>query len=148
MTDDRRDDGGSDEQAAFEDELERTRKLILERRNRFMAAALAGLGMTGGNACTSSSVCLSLAFDAGTAGAGNSGGSSGVGGKSGAGGAGTGGAGTGGTAGARPNVCLSGRGAVDICPDGSPPPCVCLEAPVPDAGSEDDGGEGEASDAG
>jgi hypothetical protein len=36
-------------------ELTRVRELILARRNRFMAAAIAGLGMTG---CATSSTCL------------------------------------------------------------------------------------------
>jgi len=40
------------ERDASDDELERVRALILARRNRFVAAALAGLGMTSG--CASS----------------------------------------------------------------------------------------------
>ena len=63
----RSEEPGDGKQESFEDELERTRKLILERRNRFMAAALAGIGMAAGQACTRASVCLSvLAPEAGT----------------------------------------------------------------------------------
>src|SRR5690348_6738394 len=104
MTDDPRDEG-NDEQLTGESELERTRKLILERRNRFMAAALAGLGMTAGaEACTRASVCLSLAAQ-----------------QAGSGGHGAAGAGVAGP-GPDPNSC-----------PGQPwkqPPCVCLSAPV------------------
>lgn len=61
------------EPASLEDELERTLKLILERRNRFMAAALAGIGMAAsGAACTRATVCLSPLIPSG--GAGGSGG--------------------------------------------------------------------------
>lgn len=144
MTEDRHDEGGSEEQAAFEDELERTRKLILERRNRFMAAALAGLGMTGGNACTRASVCLDLPAEQAGRGGGGGGGnnSTAVAGRGGTGG-------TGGRVAVPPSVCL---GALPTCPEGQLPPCVCLDAPISDAGpadgGEDDGGEGEASDGG
>ena len=94
-------DGASGDAAQVESELERTRKLILERRNRFMAAALAGIGLTGGQACTRGpSACLSFAHE--SAGAGGAGG--------------TGSAGT---------------TATEPCPGrpGRTPPCVCLSAP-------------------
>ena len=106
MDDDRndpeRDDGASGDATQVESELERTRKLILERRNRFMAAALAGIGLTGGQACTRGpSACLSFAFE--PAGAGGAGG--------------TGSAGT---------------TATQPCPGqpGRTPPCVCLSLPL------------------
>jgi hypothetical protein len=117
MPDDARDDVDAGRDAAEEEreaELERARKLILERRNRFMAAALAGLGMTAGNACTRASICLSMAApQAGSDGQGSTAGA----------GAGAGsGAGSGG----------GGRPGPETCP-GQPwrqPPCVCLSAPV------------------
>ncbi len=90
----------------LETELERTRKLILERRNRFMAAALAGIGMAGGQACTRASVCLSFPAQAGSSGAGQTGG------------------GNGGTGGSMPDGPCPGQ------PSKRQPPCVCLSLPM------------------
>lgn len=170
MADDSRNDAESDDAGAeagesVETELERTRRLILERRNRFMAAALAGIGMAGGQACTRSSVCLSAPALAGTDAAGQTGGGSG----------GTtadgfcpgrpqqrppcvclsapfggtvapppiGGTvapptgGTGGTGGTRPNVCLSAPIDAGTGGSGGTRPSVCLEPPIDnDAGTE------------
>lgn len=106
-----------------QDEVARARALILQRRNRFIAAAIAGLGATN-QACsdTHDPNAGSQTVDAG-----GDGGRGGV--------------------GARPSVCLSGRGgggAIDAgpteeCMFNMPPPCVCLEPPF-DAGGEEDGG--------
>jgi hypothetical protein len=117
MADDDRNDAKSEDTAtqageAPETELERARKLILERRNRFMAAALAGIGMASGSACMRASVCLSL-IPASGGGAGEIGGGSG--------GAGAAGGGSGGTG---PNGPCPGQ------PWRSQPPCVCLTAPL------------------
>src|SRR5262245_58603186 len=60
-------DAATQVQEAAETELERARKLILERRNRFMAAALAGFGMASAPACMGARVCLSLAAPSGGA---------------------------------------------------------------------------------
>lgn len=98
------------EREELDDEIERTRRLILERRNRFMAAALAGIGMAAG-ACTRASVCLDVPVD--TSGSG-------------------GGGGSGGSGGTRPSVCLSGRGAIDpVGGSGGTRPSVCLGAVDP-----------------
>jgi len=122
----------------LEDEFERTRRLILERRNRFMAAALAGLGIATGG-CARASVCLEPPFEV------------------------SGDGGGGGSAGARPSVCLSGRGAPPpvggnggggtggwsgtrptVCLSGGPAPAPCTPGPAgceADDGGMDDGGE-------
>jgi hypothetical protein len=123
----------------LEDEVERTRRLILERRNRFMAAALAGLGMASGGCAPS--VCLSPPFEESGSGGGGSGGTAGIrpsvclSGRS----ApppvgGVGGGGNGGTSGIRPSVCLSGSGAPFPCTPGA-------QGCEPDDGGMDDGGE-------
>lgn len=120
----------------------RMRALILKRRNRFVAAAIAGLGLSV-NGCSEShtgeptaagqgagmgqagtlppGICLSQL--AGTPAAGAWGGVGGVGGNPPA-----------GTGGMEPNVCLS----PPECVDGQPPPCVCLDLPwMPDAAVPD-----------
>ena len=151
----------SDEQ----DEAARARALILQRRNRFIAAAIAGLGATQ-SACSDShgsdgqqvidgggsggrggegarpSVCLSGQGAVGGTFEGGTGGVSGAGtgavGGAGKGGTGTGGAGTGG-AGTGGTAGSEPRVCLDIgptCRPGQPPPCVCLTAPIDeDAGT-------------
>ena len=122
-----------------EDEVERTRRLILERRNRFMAAALAGLGMATGS-CARASICLEPPFESsGNGGGGGTAGTrpgiclaAGFGAPLPVGGSGSGG--TGGTSGTRPSVCLSGGPAPAPCTPGR----AGCEA---DDGGMDDGGE-------
>jgi hypothetical protein len=141
--------------AAQQEELERVRALILQRRNRFIAAALAGIGAAS-QACSeshgppASSVLPPSAQDGTAGGGGRIGpnvclsapvpGTGGYGGYTGV--AGFGPAGAGGAAGSAgmppPQVCLSQP--IDECWNGQPPPCVCLEPPfVPDddAGVDD-----------
>ena len=115
MADDDRNDAKSEDtgtqaQEAPDAELERTRKLILERRNRFMAAALAGIGVACSAACsrTRSSVCLS--FAAGSGAIGEIGGGTAI------------------------NEPCPGQ------PWRTQPPCVCLSLPVVDAGPVPFGG--------
>ena len=126
--------------------------MILARRNRFVAAAIAGLGLssthcgeshtaqdgTAGlpgspHAGSRPNACLSAPagyHSPGGIGAAGFVGPGGTGAVAGTGGAGTSG-GAGGAAGEEPTICLS----IDPeCDDGRPPPCVCLSAPY-DAGS-------------
>lgn len=133
-------DDDSDAPRAAEDEVARARALILKRRNRFIAAAIAGLGATN-SACTEPSVCLDMAVPA----SGEGGGAAArtaptpclqmpLAGRGGAGGSGGSVAGKGGLGG-MPSVCLSAP--IDQCDNGAPPPCVCLEPPIDqDAGTE------------
>jgi hypothetical protein len=143
-----------------QDEAARVRALILQRLNRFIAAAIAGLGAAQ-TACSDShgaqnptpsnqqaghggqagqagrpSVCLEVP-EGGTGAAAAGGSWPGRGGAGGAGGAGVVG-GSGGSAGTKPQVCLD----VDPCWDNRTPPCICLMFPVEDDAGIDDGSQG------
>jgi hypothetical protein len=69
MHDDDAIDPSEPEPEAADEELERVRALILQRRNRFIAAAMASIGATSDSAACSR-VCLSLAMQASDSGAG------------------------------------------------------------------------------
>jgi len=160
----------NDDEQSEQDELreqtdaDRARALILQRRNRFIVAAIAGLGAAQ-SACSDSHGPDDPAPTNQQAGQGNQ---AGQGGRAGPNVclsimipvSGTGAAGVGGSAGSRPNVCLSlplggtggagiggtsgaGRGGtgIETCTGNQPPPCVCLSAPFDEDAGVDDGAQ-------
>lgn len=138
-----------------EAEAEEARAIVLRRRNQFVAAALAGMGLGVMDVNCTASVCLSpLPPDGGAGRGGEAGrpqvclsppvsGSGGYGGQVGGfgGAGGVGGAGGKGGTGGMPSVCLSGHSGFSDAGIGGMPR-VCLSLPPPDAKLPDahDGG--------